>query len=553
MVENALIKHMFRTDADMADNEQFDLSAKMRRARMREILSIARRNHILQGFTPIQFRTMLEELGPSFVKIGQTLSMRSEILPQSFCDELAKLQTTSAPLPFSEIMAALNQQFGGHADEVFIEIDEEPLGSASLAQVHRGRLHSGEEVAIKIQRPGVKEKMALDIDIMRKLAHRFRHLMPEAQLVDLQEVIEELWKTFLEETDFRREADNIERFRLLNAPCRYVDGPKVYRNYCTEFVLVMEYINGIPINNRKRLLADGYDLEDIAVKLLDNYTNQILTDGFFHADPHPGNILIRGGQIVYIDLGNMGKLSNHDRLAFTEIIRAVGQSSAMMLKDALLSFSVTPPPRDLDHSRFLQDLDLLLQNYTTAAIQDLDLGAFLTNIFALTGSFHIEMPASMTNVARGLLTVQGTVAPLLSRQNIATIIYEHLNRQIDPFTRLRDDLTSTVVSLRNSAESLKDATIYSGEALKMLTRGQLKVNMELLGSEEPFDKLSRIMFRMTLALIITGLLIGSALLSLTEFEPRTLGIPIVAIVGFASAFVLSVWVVFDLWRGRHHF
>lgn len=551
MADNTLLKYIFSSSGEFDPEDRFDLSPKTRRARMHEILRIVRKHKLMNSVTPEEFRAMLEDLGPSFVKIGQTLSTRSEILPRAYCDELAKLQAECDPLPFEDMLAALDAEFGrDRRQELFVSVDPTPLGSASLAQVHRARLCSGEEVAIKIQRPGVKETMALDIDIMRILARHASKIMKDDQFVDLREVVEEMWATFLEETDFRREAENLEEFARLNADCRFVSSPKVYIDLCTEYVLVMEYVDGIPISDAQRLVACGYDLEEIGVKLLDNYATQILDHGFFHADPHPGNLIIRGGQIVYIDLGIMGRLSTRDRAGFGDIIKAVGVKDSAGLKEALIRYAVQKDNAAIDHTRFLADLDDLLADYGSIDIDQIDIGAMLNDIMALTRACRVTLPTSVTTVARGIVAAEGTVGPYIGNQNIVSIINDHVQRSADKRDVLAKAIEDLAISLRKSGAGALDAANYSGEALKMLTRGQLKMNMDLMGSDIPFRKLSRIFTRITLALIVAGLFIGSSLLSLSSMEPRVLGVPALASIGYFSAFLMSVWIVVDIWRKK---
>ena len=230
MAENTLLKYFFSSGAEVDPEGRFNLSRKTRMRRLREIYAIVQKHHFLKGFSPEEFRAMLEDLGPSFVKIGQTLSTRSEILPKAYCDELAKLQTECDPLPFEQILVALDEIYGDARGDVFDAIDPTPLGSASLAQVHKARLATGETVAVKIQRPGVKATMAQDIDIMRMVARQASRFMKDEQMLDLRDVVEELWATFLEETDFAREAANLEEFARLNEDVAFIDCPKCTRN-----------------------------------------------------------------------------------------------------------------------------------------------------------------------------------------------------------------------------------------------------------------------------------------------------------------------------------
>ncbi len=550
MADNTVLRYFFSSGAGIDPENRFHLNRKTRAKRLREISSILRKHKFLRGFSPEEFRAMLEDLGPSFVKIGQTLSTRSEILPKAFCDELEKLQTACEPLPFDEMLAALDAQFGSLREQIFVTIDPTPLGSASLAQVHRAVLESGEIVAVKIQRPGVKETMALDIDIMRMLARQAARFMKDEQMLDLRDVVEELWATFLEETDFRREAENLAEFARLNEDVAFIDCPKVHPELCSEYVLVMEYIDGIPIYDTEGLMEKGYHLEEIGSKMLDNYATQILDHGFFHADPHPGNVLIRAGKVVYIDLGNMGKLSARDRAGFGDIIEAVGKLDSSELKEALMRFAVSKDNAVIDHTRFLADLDLLLADYGSCDVSEIDIGAFLNDILALTRQCKVTLPSSITSVSRGIVTIEGTVGPFIPNLNIVAIINDHIRHSKSDRDELIRALEGLTRSLRSSATGSLDALTYSGDALKMLTRGQLKMNMEVLGSEAPLARISKIVNRLTIALIIAGLFIGSSMLSLSTMEPRLLGVPVLAFFGYLGAAVLSLWIVFDIARRK---
>ena len=550
MADNTLLKYFFSSGAEIDPEGRFNLSRKTRTRRLKEIYSILQKHHFLRGFSPEEFRAMLEDLGPSFVKIGQTLSTRSEILPKAYCDELKKLQMECDPLPFDQMLAALDDIYGERQGDIFDAIDPTPLGSASLAQVHKARLANGDIVAVKIQRPGVKATMALDIDIMRMVARQASRFMKDDQMLDLRDVVEELWATFLEETDFQREAANLQEFARLNKDVAFIDSPHVYPELCGEYVLVMEYIDGIPILATDRLRAAGYDLEEIGEKILDNYATQILDHGFFHADPHPGNLLIRNGKVVYIDLGIMGRLSPHDRAGFGNIIQAVGMQSATELKSALMSFAIAKDNAAIDHTRFLADLDLLLEDYGSCDVADIDIGMFLNDILMLTRSCKVTLPSSITSVSRGLVTLEGTILPFIPNENVVSIINAHIQRTKDPAEELAGAMEDLALALRSSARGSMDAAQYSGEALKMLTRGQLKVNTEVLGSEAPLSHLGKIVNRLTIGIIIAGLFIGSSMLSLSSMEPRLLGVPVLAFFGYLGAAILSLWVVVDIARKK---
>ena len=549
MSENSFFNRLFNEETIVYE-ERYELTRKTRLARMREILRIIRKHDVRDGVSPAEFRAILEDLGPTFMKIGQVLSTRSEILPQAYCDELAHLQANTTPLPFEEVVAALDAVYGDRRGRIFRSIDPKPLGSASLAQVHKATLMNGDEVAVKVQRPGVRTVMAQDIDVLRSIVKHLDRFIPNDQMLDFHAVVEELWVAFVEETDFTREAENLREFALLNRDVVFVSCPEPYLEYCTPDVLVMEYVDGISIRDTDAIIDAGYSLSEIGDKMMDNFAKQILDDGFFHADPHPGNIVIKDGKIVYLDLGIMGRLSSRDRSAFGEIIKAVGLQNASALKDALISFAVDVNLESIDHPRLLSELDNVLGSYASCDVADIDIGAFLTDILALTRQCKVTLPSSVTAVSRSLVTLEGTVLAYVGSFNIADIINRRLRREQTKPEALGKALEDTLVDLRAAGKGINAAASYSGEMMKMLTRGQFKVNMNMLGSDEPLAKLSRIVNRMTLGLMIAGLLVAGALISSVEGMPKVFGLPVLADVMFISAFVLSAVVVADFYRKR---
>jgi ubiquinone biosynthesis protein len=547
MNESILVRRFFKDRAEVDPEQQFGLNRKSRNRRLREIIALVRKYKMLDGITPGHFRDMLVDLGPSFVKIGQMLSLRSEILPQAYCDALATLQMDADPLPFEEITKALRSIYGERFDSIFKSIDPKPLGSASLAQVHKAVLSNGDVVAVKVQRPGVRATMAQDIDVMRSLARRLSNFTKDNQMLDLRDVVEELWNTFLEETDFTKETQNLYEFSLLNKDVKFISCPMPYLEYCSEEVLVMEYVEGVSLRDTDKLVELGYDLEEIGRKALDNYATQILDFGFFHADPHPGNMFIKDGKLYYLDLGIVGRLNPRDRARFGEIIVAVGAKSATRLKDALIAFSVDHDANGIDHPRMLAELDLILDGYGSCDVADIDIGSLLNDIMALTKQCRVTLPPSVTAVSRGIVTLEGTLSEYIANSNIVDIINSHIMNKKDPKKELERIAQETLISLNNSSRGLATSAEYMGESLKMLSRGQLKVNMEMLGSDEPLKKVSRIANRLAVSMIIAGLLVSASLMTALDM-PKIIGVPILSFIEFVSAFILTVVVAVDIYR-----
>ena len=305
------------------------------KSRLREMVDILRKYEITRGLTPEKLRLILEDLGPTYIKIGQIMSMHSDILPKKYCDELMKLRSDVKPMPFSEVSDVIEDSYGCAWGTIFKEISEKPLGSASIAQVHRAVLKDGSPVVIKVQRRGIYEMMARDIALLRKAAK----LIPSATIkgmVDIDMVLNELWDVTREEMNFLTEAANMEEFAKKNEGISFVGTPVLYQEYTTLHVLVMEYIDGFEVDDKTALLENGYDLKEIGSKLADNYMKQIIEDGFFHADPHPGNLRIRDGKIIWIDMGMMGRLTERDREQIAKAVRGVAANDIGMIQDAVM-------------------------------------------------------------------------------------------------------------------------------------------------------------------------------------------------------------------------
>ena len=531
--------------------ERYGITRATKVARLREILSIARHYDILHGITPIMLRRLLEELGPTFVKAGQILSMRSEILPESFCNELAKLRTNVEPMDRDLLLATLRAEYETPIEDIFDAIDDVPLGSASVAQVHKARLVTGELVAIKVQRPHVQEIMAQDISIMRSLAKHASGMMGSDQFLDLKSVVDELWQSFCEETDFLVEARSLEEFKRNNASCRFVDCPKPYPRLCTEHVVVMDYVDGIPIGQLDELREAGYNLEEIGTKLVDNYTQQLLDDGFFHADPHPGNLVVQEGKIVYLDLGLMGRLSAHDRGAIRDMVLAVAEHDSAALKDGLLRFAVSDAS-GVDHPQLLQDLDQIIGSYGMADLSELDLGAFLNALIQMARHDGVELPGTVTMLARSLVTLEGVADLFLPNVSMVDIIRRHIRNHFDLLDSLRDEMGELARSSMRASKSLIGAAGDASLAMHMLTRGQLRMNLDLPGTEDPMSDIAHAADRLTMGIVIAGLFIGSSILYYARVQPIVFGIPVIGIIGYIVALVLGLWIISQIMNEQRH-
>ena len=398
-------------------------------SRLREITAVLRRHNITRGVTPKKLRAILEDLGPTFIKLGQIMSMHSDILPKRYCDELMRLRTEVTPMPFEEVISVIEESYGRSWKRVFASIEETPQGSASIAQVHRAVLRSGEEVVVKVQRRGIYEKMARDIALL----HKAVKLMPPVSIkgmADLDLVLDELWSVTRDEMNFLTEAANMEEFARRNKDVNFVGTPALYQQYTTVNVLVMEYIDGCGIDDKEALTEQGYDLKEIGSKLVDNYIKQVMDDGFFHADPHSGNVKIRDGKIIWIDMGMMGRLTEHDREMIGKAVQGVALGDVGLIQQAVLGigeFKERP-----DQRKLYEDIDGLLMKYGSVDMGKINVAEVMTDLMDVMKDNKIKMPHGLTMLARGLTHMEGVLADIAPDINMVEIATAHMSGGILP-------------------------------------------------------------------------------------------------------------------------
>lgn len=530
---------------------EISIKDKTSHKRMNEIVRIMRQYKVLHGLTPEQAVEVLQALGPTYVKIGQLASNRSDLLPKAYCDAFEKLRDDANPMPFDVVIEQIDRAYGKSWHEVFASIDPVPLGAASIAQVHKATLLDGTTVAVKVRRPGVAESMAEDIMLMKHLLAlgEFASNSHRDILLSLEGFIEEIERTTASEVDFTSELHNLMRFHDELADEEGVTSPVAYPQYSCESVLVMEFVQGTEISHTQALREQGVDMNALARRVCQSYVTQVLDDGFFHADPHPGNILVRDGEVVWIDLGMVGTLTVSERMLVGKVFTAVATDNAYLLKEAVMGLVHVLGP--VDHGALLEALSRLLAEYSTAEMKEINVGTVLTEVIEVLRGQNMMMTSSVTMLARGFVTIEGVMAQVAPDISVIEIVSKHvIAQQADPkflATQLIDLATTSAAS----AEALAKLPTQLSNTLEMIDRGQIKVNGDIEVSSRILATAYASVGRISLALLSAGLFLGSSILCTTAMQPQLLGVPLLGVLGYVGAFVLGAYTVFHILVSRH--
>ncbi|MBC7106535.1 MAG: AarF/ABC1/UbiB kinase family protein, partial [Firmicutes bacterium] len=419
-----------------------------------------------------RLRRALEELGPTFIKLGQVLATRSDLLAPDLVEELSRLLDQAPPFPLSQVLAELEGELGRPAREVFSRFDAEPLATASIGQVHRAALPSGQEVVVKVQRPGVTGVIATDLEILYDVARWAERHTAWGRVYGLTGLVEEFERTMQEETDYTAEARHIDAFRRNFRGDPHVCVPEVYWEYTTRRVLTMEYLEGVRVTDRGGLAAAEADPKVLARRLAHAVLKQILIDGFFHADPHPGNLLVlKGGRLAFLDFGMVGRLGEQTRLQIARLVLGLVNRNTSEVVRAVLNLNVVPRQADLAALR--QDVDRLRAKYYEVPLQDLRLTDSLGDLMKLAHKYRVRVPKEFTMMVKALVTTEGVVARLDPRLSLARIAGPFGRRLLAERYRPRQLRRALGRNFAEYALTLLEMPRRLHEVLELLARGEL--------------------------------------------------------------------------------
>jgi len=532
----------------VAEKKQ-DKSKMDNRSRLAEMRSVLAKYRVTRGITPEKLRGILEELGPTYIKLGQIMSLHSDILPARYCEALMDLNSNVTPMPFETVEEVINRSYRSDWREIFSPSEPQPLGSASIAQVHRATLKSGEQVVVKVERKGVYDMMARDIGLLKRAVRLVPSVGSIKNMVDFEMVLDEMWTVAQEEMDFLKEAANLEEFARCNKDIRYVEVPRLYREYTTSRVLVMEYIDGYDIDDKEALEADGYDLDEIGSKLVNNYIKQVMDDGFFHADPHPGNVKIRDGKIVWIDMGMMGRLTNRDRNLMARAVRAIAVGDIAVLEATILELGDIQGK--IDSGKLYGELRDLMDRYGNASMGSIDAVEFFKDTMEIMKNNSIKLPHGMTMLVRGLTQMQGVLLNISPDINMAEIAAGRLKEEMLQNFDLRTEAGKAGRRVYKAVGRSLDIPPLIKIALEEYLKGQARVHMELDATKEFSHLMRRLVRNVVMGLWVMALLISSSIICTTEMQPRLLGIPALGFFGYVLAFAICLYIFVRHWLTRN--
>lgn len=514
------------------------------RERFKEILSIVKKYDLKDGLTPEMTVELIQDLGTTFVKLGQIASTHPDILPAEYCEALGSLRTNARPLDFADVKAQVESELGKPIEELFAEFDEAPLGSASIAQVHRAVLPTGEVVAVKVQRPGIVDTVANDLAIMERLVEIHDFAYKGKGGLSLKDLVAELVKTSMEELDFTNEEANLDRFYANNEPREKVTSPKCYREHSTSAVLTEDFVSAPPAEQINEMGKTDEERDEIAYLVAHNYMEQVMADGFYHADPHAGNVMItEDGGIEWIDFGMMGTITGTQRDTLKALILSLVKGDAYGLKRAVLKVAVPTGP--VDHAALLEMCEDVTGQFIDVDLDEFDTGALISSLTKSCTDVGMDIDPFLTNLGRGLVTLEGTIHHISPRLNIMEVLVNYLKSSFDT-NSLRRKAAGLASQSIESAQAMAALPMRIDQTLDMVQKGHVKVGMELSSNEKFSRDIRAAAGLVAIALIAMGLVIGACILGASASAVSLGGVPLFGGLGLVVGVVLAIYVFVNI-------
>jgi ubiquinone biosynthesis protein len=507
-------------------------------------------SEVLHATPAERMRMAVEELGPTFIKLGQILSTRGDLLPPEFIRELEKLQDTVPPTDFALIQAEVEKELKKPIDQVFPTFDPVPVASASLGQVHIATLPGGEEVAVKVLRPGVSSLIETDLDILLELAALAEKRTEWGEYYGVRSLAQEFADTLRAEQNYEQEGHNIDRYREIFAGEEHVHIPEVYWETTTRRVLTMERIQGIKITDVDALDAAGLDRKKIASRNISILLQAVLQEGFFHADPHAGNFVVLPDEVIgMMDFGIMGHLDHAERLGLVEFFVGLFSGDTERVVDAMAELGIAT--RAADKRKLVRDLDRLRLRYYGLELEKIRARSFIEDLMGVAFSYRLKMPSDLVLVFKTIAMLEGISLQLDPDMNVF--------QEVEPYVRdALLELQSPVARLKQLVDQMREASEATMMLPKQLQRmleqietGDSNLSMTLKGLDEPARRITAAANRLVLAILAVAFVIGPALMipRLSEVLPEwQVGATLLILTGFAMSLFLTFVLVLSIWR-----
>jgi ubiquinone biosynthesis protein len=491
---------------------------------------------------PLERRILLaiHDLGPTFVKLGQILSTRPDVLPPALIAELKTLQDAVPPIPFTEVRAIVQAELGGEIDTHFDGFDPQPLASASIAQVHRARLHGERtEVVVKVQRPNLKAQIEADLEIMSFLARVLEANFPEARLYSPAGIVEEFEKAIRKEIDFTNEVDHIDRFRRNFAAHAHVHFPAPVEPLCTPRVLTLEYIAGAKIT---QITPDRFDVQRVVQTGLDVVLQMIFADGFFHGDLHPGNLLVRDDSVLcLIDFGLCGRLTARQRDALLDMIVALAGYDFARVARVFWQIGVHSPDSTRDYETFEADVvEFLERQFAGKTVKEIEVSSFFRDLVTLALKHRVRMPPDYTMTFKAIITMEGVAKELVPDLDLLSAVRPYV-------TNLMAERYSPRRLMQNAYEALRELSDAAGTLpstvraiLDDLHAGRTRVNVEVTRLDE-WRRTYAAVHRRNMVGVLAATAAVCGTVALDHGTPLVLGIPLLSACFYATAGILGAW------------
>ena len=496
---------------------------------------------------PEGFRMALEELGPTYIKLGQILSTRPDLIPIDFLNELTKLQDKVPPFPFRSVEKIIEAELGFSLETLFARFDEKPLASASIGQVHRAQLKSGETVAVKIQRPGIQRVIEIDLEIMLYLATLLEHHVEEIALHRPVTIVEEFARTLEKELDYLLEASNMERVALNFVDDPNIVIPNIHRDFSTSKVLTAEFIDGIKVSEIEKLENAGLNRRIITDRGADVLLKQIFDHGFFQADPHPGNIFVLPGNVIcLIDFGMVGSVDRKTREIFVDLIDSVVRRDASQTAEVFLQ--LTDWDDAPNRRRFEKDVADFMDRHLYRPLKDVRVGKLLHQLLELSSRYRLRIPPDIFLMMKALTTIEGVARMLDPDFEMIAKTAPFVKRlMLGRFTpqRISGELYRIAADMMRFGEQFPKDLL---EITRLIRQQKLQINIENPGLERTLSTHDQISNRISFSVIIASLIIGSALIVISEIPPLFYGISLIGIILFLAAAIMGIWLLVAIIR-----